>query len=170
MLYLLLIIIVIVILGTAAYGGNSAAIWVPMAKGDAERAVALAGVQSGDKIYDLGCGDGRVVLAAATFEAIATGFEVSLVPYLLAKLRRLRSPHRAQATIRYANFWKQDISDARIIFIYLMPGMYEKIMKKIQSECVPGTKVVTYVWPIGGIEPREISKKDKAPNIFLYTL
>lgn len=170
MLYILCLIVLVLILSTAAYGGKSAAIWVPMARGDAERAAHLAGVQSGDIVYDLGCGDGRVVVAAAALGASATGFEVSLVPYLLAKLRRLRSPHRAQVTIRYANFWKQDISDARIVFIYLMPGMYDKIMKKILTECAPGTTVITYVWPIGAMQEDAVSKVEDKPKIWKYRI
>jgi SAM-dependent methyltransferase len=170
MWYILFILCVLIILGTAAYGGKSAAIWVPMARGDAERAVALAGVQPGDRVYDLGCGDGRVVMAAAALGAKATGFEVSLVPYMLAHIRRLRFSHRHTANIRYANLWKQDISDADVICIYLMPDMYEKIMKKILSECAPGTTVITYVWPITTMEDVGVSVVEGKPKIWKYIL
>lgn len=169
MLYILLGII-FVLLATAAYGGQSATIWVPMAKGDAERAVTLAGVQSGDRVYDLGCGDARVLTAAAALGANATGFEVSLIPYAIGKLRCMCSPYREHAQIYYANFWKQDISDARVVFIYLIPGVYEKIMNKITRECKAGTVIITYVWPFKDLTEDAVSELKDHPNIWKYTL
>lgn len=86
--------IIFVLLVTAAYGGYRAAIWVPMASGDAELAAKFADITAGDIVYDLGCGDGRFVEAAAAQGARAIGYEVSIVPYILAKIRQFRSPYK----------------------------------------------------------------------------
>ncbi|MDO8622525.1 MAG: hypothetical protein Q7R80_04815, partial [bacterium] len=80
-------ILVLPILATFAYAGVSGAPWVPTWRRDVDRFLALAQLRPGERFYDLGCGDGRLVRAAANTGTIATGFECSLLPYLLAKLR-----------------------------------------------------------------------------------
>ena len=87
-----LYLIVMAILISAALAGLSAAPWVPLKKKDIARIMELAQIKTGDKIYDLGCGDGRLVFASAKAGANATGIEMFILVYLYAKLKSFFIP------------------------------------------------------------------------------
>ncbi len=80
-------LLILTLLITAAIAGNSAAPWVPARKHDIERFLNAGKVTTGDTVFDLGCGDGRLVGGATRRGANASGFEISLFPYILAKIR-----------------------------------------------------------------------------------
>lgn len=166
------ICVLLLILATAAYGGRSAAIWVPMARKDAERAMLLAGITRGDKVYDLGCGDGRVLVAAAQHGAHAIGYEVSLIPYLIACVRawRLRKDPLGTMRVSYGNFWTKDLSDADVVYLYLMPDSYDRIVQKLRAECDPGTRIITYVWSLPDWQPITVSEREGYPKIWKYVV
>lgn len=163
-----LVVLCVLILATAAWGGKSAAIWVPAGRGDAERAMVFAGVSAGDVVYDLGCGDGRMVEAAAARGARAIGYEISLLPFVLAQLRRLRSPYKERMSIRYHSFWSADLSDATHIYAYLMPKIYPKLLTRLRDTCRPGTILLTYVWGIDGKEALAVDSVEGCPKIWKY--
>jgi len=138
-------VVVLIILITATIGGLSAAPWVPTKGKDVGRMIDLAEIKNGDKVYDLGCGDGRLVFASATKGAKSVGVEIFILPYLYAKIK---SFFVLGSKIKYGNFFRQDISDADVIFIFLMEKSYHKILDKFNRELKPGTRVVIYCWPI----------------------
>lgn len=142
---LIVALIFIPILATFAYASVSSAPWVPTWRRDVERFLKLAQLKPSERFYDLGCGDGRLVRAAANAGAIAIGFECSILPYVLAKLRVGRS-----GSVRYANFWSADLSDADVVYCFLMPKVYPKLKEKLERECKPGTRIILYVWPMEG--------------------
>src|SRR3989338_9708995 len=87
-----LVIIILVVLGSLAYASISAAPWVPLRRRDIKRLIHLANIKPGEIVYDLGCGDGRVLAAVVKqTQARAVGFEISLLPYIFAKVRSLLS-------------------------------------------------------------------------------
>jgi SAM-dependent methyltransferase len=154
MLFNLLSLIVILILLTAVYASLSAAPWLPTRKKETERMINLANLKSGDVVYDLGCGDGRLLLAARKkVPGIKiVGAEISFLLYLIARLRI--------KNILFKNLFKVDLSKADVVFIYLLPKCYEQLKAKLSAELKPGSRVVVGVWPIQGWENKLI-KKDK---------
>lgn len=138
-------VLIFLILLSALIGSLSAAPWVPTKGKDVSRMIDLAGIKAGEKVYDLGCGDGRLVFASAKLGAKAVGIEIFILPYLFAKIRSWFVPG---SRIRYGNFFKVDISDADVVFIFLMEKSYHKILDKFDRELKPGTRVVIYCWPI----------------------
>jgi len=98
-MWLIIFFIGLALGATFAYAGFRGAPWVPMRAGDVERVVRLAAIKPGQTVYDLGCGDGRLLFAAATHGAVAHGFEISLLPLVIAKVRWLFAKHRARVTI-----------------------------------------------------------------------
>lgn len=155
----------ILALGTFVYACLRAAPWVPIWSSDVQRFLRLAGVRSGQRVVDLGCGDGRVVAAAARAGADATGYEVSLVPYLLA-LWRTRLGRRGRA--RFRDFWTVNLREADVVYVFLMSKVYPKLQAKLERELKPGAKVVTYVWGLPGWTPVRVDTAPGRPKLFLY--
>lgn len=166
MLTLLLILVLAIVL-TAGFAGWRGAPWVPTVKPDVERLVKLAKLRRGERAYDLGCGDGRVVLALARTGATATGLEVSLLPYLAAKLRLLRA-HLPNASVRWANLWRTSLADADLVYIFLTPAANVRLRPKLEAELRPGSRVVAYVWPIEGWKPTATSRQPSRLPLYLY--
>lgn len=161
---LLLVLILIPILATFAYASISGAPWVPTWRRDVDRFLKLAQLKSGERFYDLGCGDGRLVAATARVGAIATGFECSILPYVLALIRC------GSARVHYRDFWNVDLSDADVVYCFLMPKVYPKLKEKLERECRSGTRVILYVWPMVGWT---VDAKDDmlgAPKLYRHTI
>ena len=148
-----------------AYAGIRAAPWVPLHARDVERVVTLMDLKGGEVVYDIGCGDGRILAAAAEKGAQATGFEVSLLPYLLAQIRRLRGK---KFRVRFKDFWWQDLRQADVVFFFLMPKIFPKLKEKLERELKPGARVISYVWPIDGWEPTRVDRREGSPALYLY--
>lgn len=132
------------------YAMITGAPFVPTRKKTVNEMVELADIKPGMKVYDLGCGDGRIVFAAASAGATAEGHEFSIPTYILAKLRSLG---RRNAKIKYANFWKQSYSDADVIFCFLLTETMQKFFLQIWPQLKPGTKVVSHVFTIKDLKP-----------------
>lgn len=163
--YLLLFLV----LATAAYGALSAAPFVPTRKKDVERMMKLADIKPGDRIYDLGCGDGRLVFASAKAGGEAIGVEVFILPYLFA---RIKSLWKKKTRILFGNFYNYDLRGADVVFIFLMGKAYDKLAKKLESELKTGSRVVVYCWPIDQFRNKlmTLDKSDKDLPIYLYKM
>src|SRR3989344_2509244 len=129
--------ILFVFLGSFAYAGLKAAPWFPTWSRDIGRFLKLADIKPGQKFYDLGCGDGKLVFAAAGAGADAVGFDISLLPYLIAVLS---SWSVSNAKIMFKDFWKQNLSEADIVYIFLTPKVNPKVKLKLESELKRGAK------------------------------
>lgn len=157
----------LLIAATFSYGSLSAAPWVPMHKRDVQRIVQLlSNLPAGSTVYELGCGDARVAAALANAGYEVTGFEISILPFFLAFIRRLRSPRKF--SLNYKSFWSVDFSKADAIVMFLMPAANKKLHKKFAAELPIGTHVVSYVWPIPDWTPTVVDQQPGSPDIFLY--
>ena len=161
---LAIVLIALVVLVTFIYAGFRGAPWVPTKKGDVERFLRLAKLKPDAVLYDLGCGDGRIVRAAATAGARATGFEVSILPYLMARIRLIGS----RARVRLRDFWFVNLHDADVIYFFLMPAITEKMKTKLERELKTGAKIISYVWPIDGWTPVTVDSVPRSPNLYVY--
>lgn len=151
---------------TFGYGAWRAAPWLPTRRIDTDRFLGIAALKPGERFYDLGCGDGRIIAAAAEAGAHATGFEVALLPYVLAKVRTRRY---ATALIRYSDFWKRDIADADVVYVFLTTRIYPRLEEKLFRELKPGARVICYAWPLPTWKPLTVepATSDHLP-LFLY--
>ncbi len=134
---------------------------------------ALA-LTSDSVLYDLGAGDGRVLFSAEASEPKAsyTGIEKAPVPYFLAQLRKILSPH---SHIRFAreDLFAADIHDATHVFLYLFPSYMEKLLPKLQSECRKGTRIVACDFPFSGLTEKElhtVSFGKNSKKLYVYEL
>ncbi len=169
MMTFLLYLLFFLILGTAAYGAWSAAPYLPTRKNDVKRMIGLANIKSGDRVYDLGCGDGRLVFAAGKLGAEAIGIEVFILPYLYAWVK---SWGNKNAKILFGDMFNFDISGADAVFIFLLNKSYGKLIEKFTRELKPGTRVVVGCWPIEEWKDKLVETNkptDKDLPIYVYS-
>jgi SAM-dependent methyltransferase len=115
--------------------------------------VEFAGIRRGERVYDLGCGDGRLLIEAARrYEADAIGIEASIPVYLLARLRiRLA---RAPVILIYGDLFEFDFSDADVVFCYLMPNQMKKLQNRLER-LKKGCRIISHKFEIPGRKPDE---------------
>jgi SAM-dependent methyltransferase len=116
-----------------------------------EQALDLAELQPGDVLLELGCGDGKVLLAAARRGIRVVGYELNPLLVLVCKLRCWR--YRQLVTVRWANFWTQDWPEAAAIFVFVLPRMMEKLDKKIVQYKHKPVKLVSFAFEMPDRNP-----------------
>ena len=164
------ITILFVLIVSAGYAGFRAAPWVPTWGKDFERILRLADLKTGEAVYELGAGEGRLLLQFAKTPATKiTGFEISLVPYAIAWLRILRM--RPRVTVRFKDFFRVDFREANVIFCFLTPPAMRKLKQKFEAECAPGTRIISYSFSIPGWTSQVMDKpKPNAMAIYRYVV
>ncbi len=155
---------------TLALGGYSLAPWLPIFKRDMLRALTLANLKAGERFYDLGSGDGRLVrLAAKQYGALATGIEIALPLYVWS--RALQIVQRIPGVnYRLNSFFNTPLQDADVVYVFGRPGkLGKKITDKLTKELRSGARVVSYTFPLEGKVPLHIDKPtEKDLSIYLY--
>ena len=133
----------------------------------------LANVTEQDVVYDLGCGDGRIVVRAAKqYGARAVGYDISplRVAESLENVRRNRVEQRV--TIERRDIFTVDLSPATVVTLYLLPEMNERLIPQLE-ELKPGSRIVAHDYEITGVTPDRTltmtSKVDGVPHyLYLY--
>jgi predicted RNA methylase len=128
----------------------------------------LAGVTRDDVVYDLGSGDGRIVIAAARTYG-ARGVGIDLDPRLVAEARRsaARAGVADRVTFVEGGIFHADISNATVVTLFLLTSLNERLRPKLQAELRPGTRIVSHAFRMGDWTPeREIVVDDRA--MFLW--
>ena len=110
----------------------------------------LAKVGDGDRLIDLGSGDGRIVLAAAQRGAVGIGIEIdaSLVQRSRESARRLKLEDRA--TFVTQDLFDTDFSNADVVTLYLLPDVNKRLAPKLLSTLKPGARIVSHDYDLGG--------------------
>ncbi len=164
----IIFLIFLVLLISLAYASANGAPWVPTWKKDLVRVQRLLDLKQGDQCVELGCGNARVSrFLAKTSDAQVTGVELSLLQYMIAWVQA-KCSGQSNITIKFGNAFHQDLTRVNALYMFLMPDTYEKIRPKLESELKPGSRVVTYVWPIAGWEPIKIDEAEGSQKIYLY--
>lgn len=130
----------------------------------AEKMLKVAKLKKGQKVYDIGCGDGRIMyLAARDYDVEAIGIELSPLVYFWAKIRNFFWKSKAKIIFRDARLY--DLSDADVIFCYLLPNTLGFYKNKFKSELKKGTKIVSYAFEIPGWKPTQSTKRDRSKKL-----
>ena len=144
--------------------------WVPSRSRDLKRIFKLADLKPGQVFYDLGCGNGKMVIYAANnFKVKAIGLEISLPFYLICKLRQaLNKPSNIE--FKFKNLYKENLAVADVIYFFGMPHVLnEKFCLKLKQELKPGTKIISYSFKLYDWRPKIIDKpSEKDLPVYLY--
>jgi len=124
-----------------------------------ERMLALADVKPGEMVYDLGCGDGRIVITAAEkFSAKAVGVEIRRDIYeaTLARVASLGLADRVR--IVHGDALKTDLTPADVVTLYLLTSSNERLRPVLEAQLRPGARVVSHDFEIRGWKPTQTDK------------
>lgn len=144
------------------YAMFSGAPFVPSSAKRSKAIMKLGDFKASDVVYDLGCGDGRVIREVANRGVKkAIGYEFSVPTYLLAIFRRYLG--KTKEKIKYRNFWKQDYKDADVLICFLLDKSMKEVEKQIWPTLKKGAKVVSNVFRMHSLEPEA-----KLDGVYLY--
>jgi len=144
--------------------------WVPSRSRDLKRIFKLADLKPGQIFYDLGCGDGKVVIYAANnYKVKAIGLEISLPLYLICKLRQVLN-RQSNIEFKFKNLYKENLAEANVVYFFGIPhSLNEKFCLKLKQELRPGTKIISYSFKLNSLEPKVIDMPGgKNLPIYLY--
>ncbi|MEK7631299.1 MAG: class I SAM-dependent methyltransferase [Patescibacteria group bacterium] len=162
----LTILVIFIVIASAAWAGFHGAPWVPTWAKDFNRVRGLAALQATDTVYELGAGEGRLLkVFAATSARTIVGFELSFLPFLIAKVRFWNQRPRVQ--VKCQDFFHVDFHPATVIFCFLTPPAMRKLKEKFEAECRPGTRIISYAFSIPGWTP-EVTDKPAPSAMTIY--
>jgi len=146
--------------------------WQPTDRVTMRRILDLAKVKEGEHVLDLGCGDGRFVVAAAReFKARATGIEIDPCRVLWAKAWLLLAGlSQRGARIIWGNMYTADLSNADVVILFLSAKANFRLQERLCHELKEGARIVSYYHPIWGWKPDEIGEAKKGYPLYLYRI
>lgn len=118
--------------------------FIPLPMRTVRNILKLAKIKKNDIIYDLGSGDGRIVITAAKGYGIkAVGIERNPILHWLSKKKVEKEKLRNKVTLIKGDLFKQNLSKASVVVIYLTPKLNKMLLSKLQNELKKGTRVIS---------------------------
>jgi SAM-dependent methyltransferase len=144
--------------------------YVPTRPSVVNAMLKLANVSSRDVVYDLGCGDGRIVITAAK-QYGATGKGIDINPERIAEAKANAQKANVTNKVKFsvANLFETDFSPASVVTLYLLPAVNLKLRPQLLKQLKPGTRVVSHAFDMGDWKPEKTVEVDGA-TIFLWTI
>ncbi len=139
-----------------------------------EEMLKMVGTKPGEKMYDLGSGDGRIVIMAAKkFNADATGVEFDADLYRQSSERIKALGLEKKARIIHGDIMAQDYSDANVITVYLLPISNDRVRPMLEKQLKPGTRIVAHDFEFSGWNADKVlhiedDGEGRSHTLFLY--
>ncbi len=143
------------------------AIFLPTPPDVVEKMLSIADVREGDMLYDLGSGDGRIIIRAAERGAQGVGVEADPIRVLWSRLRVRRNPAHNHLHVIWGDFFKTSVSEATVVTVYQGESINNRLKEKFEAELKPGSRVVSFSFKFEGWEP---TKKHPDENVYLYVI
>jgi precorrin-6B methylase 2 len=148
--------------------------FVPVRKKILNEIISALELNEQSVLYDLGCGDGRVLFTALKVNPniVCVGIEISPFPFLLAKMKEFFCVSK-DIDISYGDFFKVDVSPASHIFLYLFPRVLDALLPKLEKELQIGSRVVSCDFYFSKRKPDKIleikaTKWQKNKRLYIY--
>lgn len=152
------------VIGPALFG----ALWYPISKTELKRALDFCDTKPGERVIDLGSGDGRVLIAAAKdYGLVGTGIEIDPFKVWLSNFKVRRAGIQDQVNFVRTNLFNYDYSEADILFIHLTHQAVDKLFPDILKQLKPTVKILSYKFCLRGMTPDKVNLEKR---LFLYTL
>ncbi len=151
------------------------AVYVPTPQDVVEKMLELANVKKEETVYDLGCGDGRIVITAAKkYGCRANGYDIDAECVKMSRENVRKADVGKLVTIERKNLFSLDLAGADVIALYLLPRMNERLIPQLEK-LKPGSRIVCHANAIPGVRADQVvsivSKEDDVPHkVYLYTL
>jgi ribosomal protein L11 methylase PrmA len=145
--------------------------YVPTPDKVVKKMLEIAKVGPEDVVYDLGCGDGRIVITAVKdFNAKkAVGIDINDERIQDATKNVKENGVEGKVVIKKGNFFEENISEATVVTMFLLTNVNEMLRPKLESELKPGTRVVSHEFEMRGWTPKEVVKvEDGNMNHIVY--
>ena len=145
-------------------------IFVPTPQEVVDAMLKLAKVGANDVVYDLGSGDGRVPITAATTYG-ARGVGIDIDPQRIKEATENLKAAGVGDKVRFLNqdLFTTNISEASVVTLYLLPSLNLKVLPKLNAELKPGTRVVSHAFDMGDIKPQQ-TQNVNGRTIYLWTV
>jgi precorrin-6B methylase 2 len=131
-------------------------IFVPTPQPVVDKMLELAEVKKSDVLYDLGCGDGRVVVTAAKKHG-ARGIGIDIDPQRIKESREnvRKNGVGNLVTIKHGDIFKEQLKDASVVTLYLLPELNVRLMPTLKK-LKPGTRIVSHDFDMAGAKPKKV--------------
>lgn len=145
-----------VVLAQEAPARRPDVIYVPTPEAVVEAMLQVANVTKNDIVYDLGCGDGRIpVTAAKKYGARGVGIDIDPQRIKEANANVEKNGVGDLVKIVQGDLFEQDLSQATVVTLYLLPSLNVKLMPKLMKELKPGTRIVSHAFDMGDWKPEK---------------
>jgi SAM-dependent methyltransferase len=147
---------------------NLDAPWIPSAPAVIAVMLEAADVGFGDTVYDLGCGEGEIVIAAARRGARGVGVDIDPERIVNARRNAVRAGVADRVTFVEQDLFKTDVSPASVVTLYLGPDVNRRLRPKLLSELRPGSRIVSHDFSMGDWPPERTISVAQAPGHVVY--
>ncbi len=163
-----LFLLIMVFLMTLIWTGSRGAPWVPTPRSTVRRMLELARVRQGELVYDLGSGDGRVLVTAARrFGARAVGIELDPSRYLWSRAAVWLLGLNGRVRVVRADLFGQDLRAADVVVTYLLQETNDRLKDKLRRELRPGARIVSNTFTFSGLP---LVAVDEALGLYVYRM
>jgi SAM-dependent methyltransferase len=145
--------------------------YVPTPEHVVQEMIRQADVTDRDVVYDLGCGDGRIVICAAELRG-ARGVGVDIDPQRIdeCKLNAIRAGVSDRVQFVVGSAFKAPLQDATVVALYLLPWMTATLRPKLLEELRPGSRIIAHQFPLGHWSPDRITRLKDDRVVYLWTV
>lgn len=147
-------------------------IFVPTREPVRNAMLRMANVTKDDVVYDLGCGDGQIVIAAAKLGARAVGVDIDPQRIKEATENVRAAGVQDRVTLILGDIFDPSlkISEASVVTLYLLQTLNEKLAPRLKAELKPGTRIVSHAFSMGPSWPAEKTEQVDGTNIYFWTI
>lgn len=144
--------------------------YVPTDQAVVDAMLNLAKVTKNDVLYDLGCGDGRIVITAAKKYG-ATGTGIDIDPERIAEANENAKTAGVTNKVKFtrANLFETDFSKASVVTLYLLPSVNMKLRPQLLKQLKPGTRIVSHAFDMGDWKPEKTIQVENS-TIYFWTV